>query len=428
MHHRWPAIAVAHCRVPCSSAVPVLQHHLLLMLLLLMLQQGHVLLLRHGVPGRRGGLKHLRARMHAAAAAAVGISLVESQARHAAAAAPALLHDTHVRVAHRHAHRSAAHLGRTGEAGTSATQHVGPHHGLLWQHAAHRPTDGATTATAFLPLGQRVPAARGASLCVVRLPAAVVVSLDLHRDLVPAATLLATTALLVAPAGRRRHGHGLHHLGLVVDVVVEALVVVVLVVIEVVVVEVIVELAATVVVEAVLGEGELDGLGVVLQRRGRGERRHVAAQEVRRELQPLHLQLLLQLLELLRRRLRHHHLRILGPTTPATGTTGTLVTAATRTALLGLATAGILGMALATAGVLRLALAAAMAVLRDAGLGAPQLGRLAGLVELPDDGVRIQQAGHRHLPLFRVDAALVDTYSGKVNLHHVSACRANQTV
>nr|ACR36143.1 unknown [Zea mays] len=66
-------------------------------------------------------------------------------------------------------------------------------------------------------------------------------------------------------------------------------------------------------------------------------------------------------------------------------------------------------MALATAGVLRLALAAAMAVLRDAGLGAPQLGRLAGLVELPDDGVRIQQAGHRHLPLFRVDAALVDT-------------------
>ena len=56
-------------------------------------------------------------------------------------------------------------------------------------------------------------------------------------------------------------------------------------------------------------------------------------------------------------------------------------------------------------------LAAAMVgVLRDAGLGTPQLSRLAGLVELPDDGVRIQQTGHRHLALFRVDAALVDTY------------------
>jgi hypothetical protein len=70
-------------------------------------------------------------------------------------------------------------------------------------------------------------------------------------------------------------------------------------------------------------------------------------------------------------------------------------------------------MALATC-VLGLALAPAAAamvgILRDAGLGTPQLGRLASLVELPDDGVRIQQAGHRHLPLFRVDAGLVNTY------------------
>jgi hypothetical protein len=67
-------------------------------------------------------------------------------------------------------------------------------------------------------------------------------------------------------------------------------------------------------------------------------------------------------------------------------------------------------------------------VVRDAGLGTPQLRRLAGLVELPDDGVRIQQAGHRHLPLFRVDAALVDTYSTD-QFRHVSVNKnAEQTL
>nr|ACN33433.1 unknown [Zea mays] len=423
--HRWPAIAVAHCRRVSCTAVPVLlllllhHHHLLLLLL----HQGHVLLLRHGVPGCRGGLKHIRPRMHSAAQ-----SRVEPQARHAASSATAtaaLLHNTHVRVANRHAHRSAAHLGRAGEAGTSTTKNVRrPHHALLRQHSAHRATDtdGGGAAAALLPLAQVGPASRGASLCIVRLPTgtAVVVSLDLHRDLVPpTTTLLAATALLVAPAGRRRHSHGLHHhLGVAVDVVVQAVVVVVVLVVVEAVVEVIVELAA-VVVEVVLGEGKLDGLGV-LHRRSRGERRHIAAQQVRRKLQPLHLQLLLQLLELLRRRLRHHHLRIAHATASATATARALVTAATRTALLGLAAAGILGMALATSGVLGMGLAAAsllgmglaaamVGVLRDAGLGTPQLSRLAGLVELPDDGVRIQQTGHRHLALFRVDAALVDT-------------------
>ena len=94
---------------------------------------------------------------------------------------------------------------------------------------------------------------------------ALAVSLALRRDLVPAATLLA--ALLAAPAG----GHGLHHhLGLVIEIVVVVIVVI----------EVVVEFAA-VVTEVILGEGELDGLGV-LQRHSRGERRHIAAQELRR--------------------------------------------------------------------------------------------------------------------------------------------------
>lgn len=80
-------------------------------------------------------------------------------------------------------------------------------------------------------------------------------------------------------------------------------------------------------------------------------------------------------------------------------------------ALLALAAVtGVLGMTLAT-GILVLSLATAIvSIVMHAGLGAPQLGGLASLVELPDDGVRIQMAGHRHLPLLRVDAALVHAY------------------
>jgi hypothetical protein len=44
-------------------------------------------------------------------------------------------------------------------------------------------------------------------------------------------------------------------------------------------------------------------------------------------------------------------------------------------------------------------------------LGAPQLRGLAGPVELLDDGGRIHQAGHRHLPLLRIYGALEDTCS-----------------
>lgn len=123
--------------------------------------------------------------------------------------------------------------------------------------------------------------------------------------------------------------------------------------------------------------------------------------------------------QLLRRGLRHglrqHHLGVLPAatsTSSTTTTTSTLVVAATApSALLALAAVtGVLGMTLAT-GILVLSLATAIvSIVMHAGLGAPQLGGLASLVELPDDGVRIQMAGHRHLPLLRVDAALVHAY------------------
>jgi hypothetical protein len=114
--------------------------------------------------------------------------------------------------------------------------------------------------------------------------------------------------------------------------------------------------------------------------------------------------------QLLRRGLRHglrqHHLGVLPAatsTSSTTTTTSTLVVAATApSALLALAAAtGVLGMTLATA---------IVSIVMHVGLGAPQLGGLASLVELPDDGVRIQMAGHCHLPLLRVDAALVHAY------------------
>jgi hypothetical protein len=451
--HRWVTGAAMDVVAVVTVRTMAIHHHLWLLLLR---HHGHVLLLRHGVPSR---LHHLRPGRHAAAARTARI---EPSPRHHAAGRHAVrggtatgrLHaiGTHVGVAHRHA----AHLAHTGE--TGAAHHVRrPHHHarlLRRRHAAHHRAANAggwtTGATALLGLARLVPAAlavlrrmRSATVLAVSASAALVLlgarvllaavigaPLDLHRDLVPAATLLAAAAavgsLLVAPAGAHRHWHGLcHHLGVVVPVVVEALVLEILVVE--VVVELIIELAAVVPELVVLGNVELDGLGVLRRRwRGRGER-HLAAHahELRRKLHPLHLHLLvqlLQLLKLLRSRLRHRHLCIFRATSASTG-----AVSSTRSTLgLALAT-GILGLPLA-AGILRLLALAAAAELElldlayQARLGAPQLGGLASLVQLLDDGVRIHQAGHRHLPLLRIYTALVHTCR---SIQHSSSGKKN---
>jgi hypothetical protein len=127
---------------------------------------------------------------------------------------------------------------------------------------------------------------------------------------------------------------------------------------------------------------------------------------------------LLQLLKLLRSRLRHRHpciFRASAAATPAMSSTRStlgLALAAGVLLVLTLAAGVLLVLALATTAKLQLLKRA-----YHARLAAPQLSGLAGPVQLPDDGVWIHQARHRHLPLLCIYAALVHTC---MSIQHIS--------
>jgi hypothetical protein len=116
--------------------------------------------------------------------------------------------------------------------------------------------------------------------------------------------------------------------------------------------------------------------------------------------------LLLKLVHLLWRRMWHHHLCIIITSISPTGGS------AASSAILVIAIS-VLGLAVAT-GMFQLVVSSTsklevLVLAHQPRLGAPQRGRLAGLVQHLDHGVRIHQTRHPHLSLLGVDAALVHT-------------------